>query len=143
MPKKKKPAGKKSVRATASSAPIAAPPFEQIASDPIERLLGRTVQVKVRIVDGRLKVQPKRVRLSLDAQQQALWLSQDGAIEIRFSPADSPFTGAAYSAPAGAVLLSGRLRPGTVRVDGYKYSVLLTTPSGVIYLKDPDVVVDI
>lgn len=63
----------------------------------------------------------------LTPQAQIVWTCPDGKLEIRFSPAATPFRGAAFETPRAGRIYSGTPSP---QPRGYSYRVLVTTPDG-------------
>lgn len=89
---------------------------------------------------------PVRIRLSdpdlqLDESRQIAWQSREGKVEIRFSPPQSPFTGASFIAAKGGTALSGLPRPEAVRDTPQPYLVLLITAEGTLLREQASVTV--
>lgn len=81
------------------------------------------VPVSVTVSPAQLVVQPG---------EQAAWSSREGKVEIRFSPRESPFGGASFTAARGGVALSGVAS----RAVASDYIVLLTTSDGFLLRQD-------
>ncbi len=89
--------------------------------------------------EGDLRIEPPT--LILAPNQQAAWSSPAGKIEIRFSPADSPFGGASFISAKGGVSLSGIPRVDATHESEINYLVLFTTPDGRLFTDAASVVV--
>jgi hypothetical protein len=68
----------------------------------------------------------------LKENEQLAWTSPDARIEIRFSPALSPFNGAAFETPRGGKVYSGLPNGKFGARQNVKYKVLATTPDGIL-----------
>ncbi|MBI3427962.1 MAG: hypothetical protein HY011_33985 [Acidobacteria bacterium] len=71
--------------------------------------------------------------LQLTPQEQIVWTCADGKLEIRFSPAATPFLGAEYEAPRAAWLYSGTPRANPSKPLRFTYRILVTTPDGFLF----------
>lgn len=82
----------------------------------------------------RVTIEPSNLILNPD--NQAAWSSVDGKIEIRFSPSNSPFTGASFTGARRGVSLSGKPRAGFPLNNSLNYIVLFTTADGFLLRQD-------
>ncbi|HZS05201.1 MAG TPA: hypothetical protein VFD58_10240 [Blastocatellia bacterium] len=79
---------------------------------------------------GKLMVKPERVALNIGARQEARWRTEDGVVEIRFSPNATPFRGNAFRANKGGAALSGVPLRETAKKGPFKYTIYVTTCDG-------------
>lgn len=84
----------------------------------------------------RLILEPPTVDLTVE--EQAAWRSNDGRLEIRFAPNNSPFSGATYRAANGGTILSGAPSRNKIARTPYPYTLLVTTPDGSFIKQDAD-----
>lgn len=77
----------------------------------------------------------------LNANEQLAWTSPDARIEIRFSPALSPFNGAEFEAPRGGKVYSGLPNGKFGLRQNVRYKVLATTPDGILLDQTVELVV--
>jgi hypothetical protein len=82
----------------------------------------------------RVTIEPGNLILSPD--NQAAWSSADGKIEIRFSPNNSPFSGASFTSARRGISLSGKPRVGFPLNSALNYIVLFTTADGFLLRQD-------
>ena len=93
------------------------------------------MKVSVAVKDGQVIIEPQELVLSLANKDEALWRCNQGKLEIRFSPRDSPFAANLYEAPKGGGCLSGL--PSTKFAEKtIQYTVLVTTTDGVFTTSD-------
>lgn len=84
----------------------------------------------------RLNLEPPTVDLTVE--EQAAWRSNDGRLEIRFAPNNTPFTGALFRTANGGTILSGAPARNKVSRTAYPYTLLVTTPGGAFVKQDAD-----
>lgn len=108
------------------------PPKEDIYK-PIRRT--NRVKVAVAVKDGQVIIEPSELVLSLANKEEALWRCNQGKLEIRFSPRDTPFAANLYEAPKGGGCLSGLPSPKFAEKT-IQYTVLVTTADGIFTTSD-------
>jgi len=84
----------------------------------------------------RLNLEPATVDLTVE--EQAAWTSNDGRLEIRFAPKNTPFSGSSYRTANGGTILSGAPAKDKISRTPYPYTLLVTTPDGVFVKQDAD-----
>jgi hypothetical protein len=117
--------------------PIPRPPKTFI--DPPRRNVEIRVRRNAQGVPIDLVIMPSDLRL--EADQQVAWsggrsLGNNGAkVEIRFSPATTPFGGASFFTARSGVSLSGKATRALTNNAPQKYTVLASTPDGFFLTK--------
>ncbi len=98
------------------------------------------IPVAVTVEKGIVKVRPNPVTLSISKQHEAMWCCDQGELEIRFFPKNTPFRGHHFQAPKSGACCSGLpiVKPNENK--RYKYTVIATI-GGRAHAKDPDVIV--
>ncbi len=87
---------------------------------------------------GQLRLNLEPPTIDLTVEEQAAWRSNDGRLEIRFAPNNSPFSGASYRAANGGTILSGAPARDKISRTPYVYTLLVTTPNGSFIRQDAD-----
>lgn len=122
---------------------IRIPDFKPIPRRPPVVTEPRPVPVTIGVVrdaDG-VPVDLTIPEITLGENDQAAWNSgttrdvSAGKLEIRFSPAATPFGGTAFTVARGGVVKSGAPVKGSPDVSRLDYTVLLTTPDGFLLRK--------
>jgi hypothetical protein len=95
----------------------------------VRRRQGRPVDLAIKCPDA------------LRAHEQLAWTCPDGRLEIRFSPALSPFIGHCFETIRGGKVTSGTptLKPGKRQT--FSYKVLVTTPDGFCLIRDATIAI--
>lgn len=108
--------------------PLKEPPYKPIR---------RTNRVKVNVIvkEGQIMVDPPALVLNLSNREEVLWRCEQGKLEIRFSPRDTPFSADRYEAPKGGGCLSGLPQPQAAN-KSFQYTVLVTTTDGIFTTTD-------
>src|SRR5215210_4655370 len=112
----------------------------QLGQEPPSRPQPKRRDIAITVVKDRrtgelmLRLDPPTVDLTVN--EQAAWRCNDGGLEIRFAPNNTPFATASYRTATGGTILSGA--PGARKVSRtpYKYTLLVTTPSGFFIKQD-------
>lgn len=114
----------------------------QYGQQPPSRLQPKPINISITVVKDRqtgelrLNLEPPTVDLTVN--EQAAWRSNDGRLEIRFAPNNTPFATANYRTAKGGTVLSGAPDAKKINRVPYKYTLLVTTPDGVFIKQDAD-----
>jgi len=95
-----------------------------------------TVVKDPRTGQPRLNLEPPTVDITVN--EQVAWRCNDGRLEIRFSPNNTPFTTANYRTAQGGTILSGAPSAKKINRIPYPYTLLVTTPDGFFIKQDAD-----
>lgn len=86
--------------------------------------------------EPRLRLDPPTVDLTIN--EQAAWRCNDGRLEIRFAPNNTPFLVSSYKAANGGTILSGAPARTKISATPYPYTLLVTTTDGFFIKQDAD-----
>ncbi len=89
-------------------------------------------------ITGNLRLNLEPPTVDLRENEQVAWRSNDGRLEIRFSPNITPFVGATYKTARGGTIFSGAPARDKVSRTPYPYTLLLTNPAGFFIKQDAD-----
>jgi hypothetical protein len=98
-------------------------------------------EVKIQFDEREEDVRIEPRTLILAPNKQAAWSSTQGKVEIRFSPGDSPFSGASFISASRGVSLSGIPRVDAPHEREVNYLVLFTTSDGRLFTDAASLVV--
>jgi hypothetical protein len=105
--------------------------------EPLPKPIRRTNRVKVSVIvkEGQVIIEPPELVLNVSNREEALWRCEQGKLEVRFSPRDTPFSADRYEAPKSGGCLSGLPLPQAAN-KSFQYTVLITTTDGVFTTSD-------
>ena len=106
-------------------------------SIPQPKRINITVTV-VRDRNGQLRLNLDPLTVDLTTREQAAWRCDDGRLEIRFAPNNSPFVTASFNTAPGGTTLSGAPLENKISRTPYPYTLLVTTPDGFFIKQDED-----
>jgi len=114
------------------------PPKQESPRSSTPKSRGIAVTVVKDPVSGQLRLNLEPPTIDLTVEEQAAWQSNDGRLEIRFAPNNTPFSGGLFRAANGGTILSGAPARDKISREPYFYTLLVTTPDGSFIKQDAD-----
>ncbi len=113
----------------------------QPGQEPPTRSQPKRVEIAVTVIkdrNGNLRLNIDPATVDLTVKEQAAWRCNDGRLEIRFAPNNTPFLTASFSTARGGTTLSGAPVEKQISRTPYPYTLLVTTPDGFFIKQDAD-----